>query len=294
MKTLRVKLRKTSAGPDGVWQAGNIVALPVDEAKRLIEAGAAIDAGVEEKPEKPSELAPLRTKDSGPFSDDEWALGITLEHWAQWRSPDAFAQREANRRASLVTTADEETFEERTRAESRREADATLRGQLRADLASGVLVLGVLPDTLYDDARQVSPDALPEVLEWISGGYNTFDPVYQNKQIELRLYKAERFTESGRTTGKDETGGFAGEARAGDGDRAPKGKRGRKPIWKWEGATREMMRLANSLDGLPTKQADLERAIIDWFARNNNGQSPAESLIREFVVKRLPPDYRDG
>lgn len=71
----------------------------------------------------------------------------------------------------------------------------------------------------------------------------------------------------------------------------PKGKAGRKARWDWETANREMMRLANSPDGLPHPQAALEKHFAEWFIENYK-DSPVESAIRDFVTKRLPSNYR--
>lgn len=73
----------------------------------------------------------------------------------------------------------------------------------------------------------------------------------------------------------------------------PKGKAGRKPRWDWVSAGRELMRLANSPDGLPPDQADIERYMIEWF-EEKFGESPSVSQIRKFIVERLPPDYRQN
>ena len=72
----------------------------------------------------------------------------------------------------------------------------------------------------------------------------------------------------------------------------PKGKPGRKPKWDWDAAGRELMTLANSLDGLPHPQAAIEKHLSDWFMEKY-GDHPSESRIREEVVKRLPPNYHD-
>jgi hypothetical protein len=291
VETLRITFRKTAAGPDWLHHEGDIVDLPVDEAKRLIADGAAIEADPEDKPKKLSKPALLKTKDSGPFSDEEWAMGISLNQWAQWRVPDAFAQIQAADSGILVL-GDRTSSEEGARRELWKEARAILQDQLWADLATDVVGLGEPPTTPPGEVQRVSLAALPEVVKGLGMMHGTLWTFFRKKRIEMRLYKAARSTEINRTTGKDETGGLAGEALGGDDGRAPKGKRGRKPKWDWDGAAREMMRIADSLDGLPKVQADLERLITDWFESNNEGRSPAESEIRKFVVKRLPPDYR--
>ncbi len=59
-------------------------------------------------------------------------------------------------------------------------------------------------------------------------------------------------------------------------------KRGRKPIWDWEGAFAHLLWVANCPDGLPRVQADIERLVADWF-RQTVDNEPAESAIRKRV-----------
>jgi len=70
----------------------------------------------------------------------------------------------------------------------------------------------------------------------------------------------------------------------------PKGKGGRKPKYRWDLATRELMQLADSLDGLPHPQARIEKHLADWFDEKFDVH-PAESTIRKFVSEHLPPNY---
>jgi hypothetical protein len=58
---------------------------------------------------------------------------------------------------------------------------------------------------------------------------------------------------------------------------------GRPRKWDWEGALTEVIKVANTPDGLPDgygAQASIERAIADWFA-STAGSSPPESEIRK-------------
>jgi hypothetical protein len=71
-----------------------------------------------------------------------------------------------------------------------------------------------------------------------------------------------------------------------------KGKPGRKAKWDWDAASRELMRLACSKEGLPKTQAEIEQHLADWFL-DNFDDHPAESATRDFLAKRLPPDYHD-
>lgn len=71
-----------------------------------------------------------------------------------------------------------------------------------------------------------------------------------------------------------------------------KGNPGRKASWDWDAATRELVRLANSPDGLPNPQAAIESHFANWFLEEF-GDHPSESAIRKFVRNRLPPGYHE-
>lgn len=75
--------------------------------------------------------------------------------------------------------------------------------------------------------------------------------------------------------------------------KVPKGTPGRKTTWDWNGASREMVTLAHTADGLPHPQAAVENHIMQWFLDHYDGQ-PAESQIRKFVVEHLPENYRNS
>lgn len=68
---------------------------------------------------------------------------------------------------------------------------------------------------------------------------------------------------------------------------APRGRGGRPPKYKWDEFYLELIRLANTPDGLPEKQADLERHMAEWCALAW-GQEPAPSVIRS----KLAPLYK--
>lgn len=73
---------------------------------------------------------------------------------------------------------------------------------------------------------------------------------------------------------------------------SPPRRGGRPPTWDWEGAMIEIVQLANRPDGLPEKQADLERHLAEWFARRT-GSHPVESEIRKRVA-RIYQAIREG
>ncbi len=63
---------------------------------------------------------------------------------------------------------------------------------------------------------------------------------------------------------------------------AKQSNRGPKPIWDWEGAVAHLLSVANSPDGLPDRQSDIERLVADWF-RQTIDKEPVESAIRKHV-----------
>ena len=72
-----------------------------------------------------------------------------------------------------------------------------------------------------------------------------------------------------------------------------KGTPGRKPKWDWIGAERELVTLANTIDGLPYPQAAIEKHIRRWFLKYY-ADEPQKSEIRKFLINRLPVNYRDS
>ncbi|MDK1021757.1 MAG: hypothetical protein QGD90_09005 [Candidatus Hydrogenedentes bacterium] len=211
VETLRVKLRTTAAGPDGVRQAGEIHDLPVDEAERLIEAGAAIEAGAEDKPEKPAESAHLQTKGSGPFSDDEWERGIELDDWVKARDPDEYQVFMDNwvPISTIPPNPEDERKDELHFASMRR-----LREILRTDLREGSIALAPPIDSMFGSLRPISPDALNAVIDLI-----TFSPIrpsqvyFGGKWTDVRVYRPDRFAGHAEVAGSPpaETPAGAGE-----------------------------------------------------------------------------------
>lgn len=74
---------------------------------------------------------------------------------------------------------------------------------------------------------------------------------------------------------------------------APKGRPGRKPVLNEKFVARAVVELANTPNGLPDRQADIERYVSERFLAEF-GKEPSESWVREKVVDYLPPGYRKG
>ncbi|MBX9454964.1 MAG: hypothetical protein KL863_02425 [Rhizobium sp.] len=59
---------------------------------------------------------------------------------------------------------------------------------------------------------------------------------------------------------------------------------GRPPEYDWDSFFLEIVHRANSIDGLPEKQADLVREMLSWFG-NTHEKEPAESAVKARVSK---------
>jgi hypothetical protein len=64
-------------------------------------------------------------------------------------------------------------------------------------------------------------------------------------------------------------------------------KRGRPPTYDWGAALREFVRVTNTPDGLPEKQADMIRHLQEWFMRTE-GREPSKSMIESHVSEWWP------
>jgi hypothetical protein len=61
---------------------------------------------------------------------------------------------------------------------------------------------------------------------------------------------------------------------------------GRPAVWDWDAFNREVVRLANTINGLPPR-AELQRHMLDW-CEQTWGESPAESTVRERIARIYP------
>jgi hypothetical protein len=63
-----------------------------------------------------------------------------------------------------------------------------------------------------------------------------------------------------------------------------KNRGGRPPEYDWDTFIFEIIRRANTPDGLPEKQADLIKSMLLWF-QETYGREPAESAVKDRVSK---------
>ncbi len=173
-------------------------------------------------------------------------------------------------------------------------ARGILEGELYARLCNGDLVARGHPEAIPISGDRQSIDA--ERWDTLRFKDTRTTPSSLTDTVEmdgLTIYSVRIFLPGDEaTTAREPVAPAAAAERAAEVNRAPKGKPGRKAKWDWASATREMMRLADSLDGLPVTQAAIEEHIADWFAGRNKGNHPSKSAIRRFVVENLPPNYR--
>ena len=273
------------AGPDGVFEPGDEVDLPAEKADKLIAGGAAV--AVEEP--APNEAVANRkaTSTTEPFSDDEWRRGIPYDEWVNWRARDVYQELRDN--WVPVTTIPEDPADSRKNRISE-QACHRLRDVLRRGVAEGEIELGTPADSAIGAAQPISRDALDEVIEVAPFSFiRPSEICFRRQWIEVRVYRPGHFsgTRSDGTERPTEADAVAPES-----NRAPKGKPGRQPDYDWDAFIREMMRLANSINGLPEPRARIADHMAEWCQQKWGDKTPVDSTIREHIAKWLPPDYK--
>lgn len=227
------------------------------------------------------------------FDSPEWKEGVTFDRAAEILFPELSSEVKAN--YGLFVIGDPRSEAMRKRAS---EAAKKITQGLTTILESRQLEL-----------RQLHPPNDPQAIwmpvsrdVWKANGLDHyFDSLKlegkkpPEHQVEARLFTPARSEVHREKTQKAD--GISNGVDLSIVERnhhlePPKGKRGRKTEWDWKAATRELVRLANTPDGLPWPQARIEEHMAHWFLKNFD-QEPSKSMIRSFVVDRLPPNYRD-
>lgn len=67
----------------------------------------------------------------------------------------------------------------------------------------------------------------------------------------------------------------------------PKNRGGRPPKWDWDAFNAEVVRIANTPDGLPERRSDLMHKMLDWCSEHW-GDAPAESVVRDRLSRLCP------
>jgi hypothetical protein len=198
-------------------------------------------------------------------TEEFWRSGMKLSEWAESNYPDAYRVLTKNWVwvGSIPSKPGEDEMLERCA-----EAKRLLQQRLHDEISSGRCVLGIPPEEMTDVIRPVSPDVVSQVVSGAYFGGPRPDEVFFGKQWrEIRIFPPDRFQTAGKEDGMTSL---------------PKRRPGRKQKWDWDGAVAHLMAIANTPDGLPETQADMERLVGDWFV-DNFDDSPAESTIREKV-----------
>jgi hypothetical protein len=86
---------------------------------------------------------------------------------------------------------------------------------------------------------------------------------------------------SGPPSGRDTSCSLGGESQQ---QARPSDRRGRPRKWDWDAFYREIIRLANTPDGLPEKQSDLVQIMKEW-CQEEWGDEPSDSLVRDHISK---------
>jgi hypothetical protein len=66
-----------------------------------------------------------------------------------------------------------------------------------------------------------------------------------------------------------------------------KSKGGRPKLYDTDALVREIVRRANSIDGLPKTRADLQRELAQWCV-DHWGAEPSDSQMREYLRRWTP------
>lgn len=66
-----------------------------------------------------------------------------------------------------------------------------------------------------------------------------------------------------------------------------KNRGGRPPRYDWDAFDREIVRIANTVDGLPVRPA-LQRQMLAWCHHGWGDNTPAESVVRDRIAKLYP------
>lgn len=227
------------------------------------------------------------------FDSPEWKEGVTFDRAAEILFPELSSEVKATYRLLVIGDPRSEAMRKRAG-----EAAKKIIQGLTTILKSGQLELRQLHPSDDPQAKwtPVSQDVWKaKGLDHFWHPFNLVIGSSREDQVETRL-----FTLARSEVHKEKTQKINGISNGIDSSTAerdhhlapPKGKKGRKAKWDWNSATRELMGLANSPDGLPITQAQIEEHMAQWFL-NEFGKTPSESSIRKFVVDRLPPNYRD-
>lgn len=168
-----------------------------------------------------------------------------------------------------------------------KEARADVIKDFRSKLLSGELLAWAREGSPLGPWREIPADS------WsVFWSFSWKEPTISGPD-GLKLYSVQIYEAASIENYEGVTKGDASPAHEpGESLTPQKGKSGQKPKYNWNLANRELMRLANSLDGLPHPQARIEKHLAEWFAVQFDVH-PAESTIRKFVSERLPSDYWD-
>ena len=220
----------------------------------------------------------------GLWSQDEWKRGISLGDWAEWRAPETCAEVDANWVPVVSLDAPGEPEKEKRFWNAVR----SLHDQLKTDLESKLIVLGIPPDSAFAEARPASSDALSEVIEEISFSPLAWGQAYfRNQRIEVRVYRPNRFMREKSDTGNDERdlahtdGGGAAKA-------VGKGRPGRrKGAGSYEALDAPLVEKMHQLitEGMALSDHAAALKVVDRAAGGGTDESKARRLTDRYKRK---------
>ncbi|WP_421981245.1 hypothetical protein [Roseibium sp.] len=140
-------------------------------------------------------------------------------------------------------------------------------GDLHCAMINSAIVVKpfLLLEWCYKNDLVFDEDLESEVLA-LSRKNNDKLPISEQREIEVEPSEQARAKSRSRTPEND--------------DKA----RGRPGQYDWDLFHAEIIRIANTPDGLPDKRADLVRAMLLWFSERF-GKEPSESAVKKKIIR---------
>ncbi|MBN8179975.1 hypothetical protein [Roseibium aggregatum] len=150
-------------------------------------------------------------------------------------------------------------------------------------------------------AKQMLIGAITDGTLSLQGKLNSYSYINDYKDCYLRREDLKNFAETrgvrpmflfDTLLSIDDSPGNSSSSKEEDKSQSPSGSpkeqtgppRGRPPGYDWDRFTLEIIKRANSLDGLPETQAELVRDMLQWFS-DQFGSEPAESSVKARISK---------
>ncbi len=192
-KSIKVRMTKTMAGPNGSRHPDEVVDLPKAEANALVKAGAAVAVP---SARRKAETTLVEPTPKDPFTDEGLNYGVELDPFLEWYAPEDFTEAEENYRPIFSIYESWGPKDERWAAANRR-----LRERLSAALKSGEYELRYLPlDDPGADWVPVKRHRYPEIVKQVSYGLSGIPKRFKlegcDRPVSVRVFRRRHRKES--------------------------------------------------------------------------------------------------